>query len=88
MGMSPSGFLDRLRSGKSVNCAYRQEERTGLISAWHWEGKFILTWEECQQGEQYDESRYTRDERHTFATAEEVQTFVEQSGYPTSLFEP
>lgn len=86
--MTPEGFRDRLSAGKAVNCVYRAGELAGLISAWGYDGGFVLTWEECRDGDQYDESAYTRDERHRFATAEEVLTFVEDRGYPASRFEP
>lgn len=88
LGLSRGGFLKRLRAGKSVNCVYRRDDFAGLISAWAYEGRFILTWEECPAGEQYDESSYTRDDRREFATAEDVLAFVENSGYPHSAFQP
>ena len=49
---------------------------------------FVLTWEECRDGDQYNEHAYTRDERHQFETAEQVLAFVSQAGYPASLFSP
>jgi len=61
--MTPDRFVRRLRTGKVVNCIYRMGDLTGLISAWPHENGFILTWEECRDGEQYDESAFTRDER-------------------------
>jgi hypothetical protein len=70
--MSPDGFLRRLLSGKAVNCVYRAGELTGLISAWPNGGGFVLTWEECRDGDQYNEHGYTRDERHQFGTADQV----------------
>ena len=88
MGMSPDGFLKRLHDGKAVNCIYRTGELAGLISAWPHGGGFVLTWEECKDGEQYNEHAYTRDERHQFETAEQVLAFVSQTGYPASAFRP
>jgi hypothetical protein len=88
MGMSPDGFLKRLRSGKAVNCIYRVGELQGLISAWPHGGAFVLTWEECREGDQYNESAYTRDERHQFDSAEQLLVFVAEAGYPASAFSP
>lgn len=88
MGMSADGFLRRLRSGKSVNCVYRAGALVGLISAWPHSGGYVLTWEECWEGDQYNEQDYTRDERHCFESAEEVLRYVEQAGYPASAFSP
>jgi hypothetical protein len=86
--MTTEEFLRRLGAGKVVNCTYQRAELTGLISTWAHKGQFILTWEECQAGRQYDEHAYTRDEQHVFDTAEEVLAFVEQSGIPASEFAP
>jgi len=86
--MTPDGFLRRLNAGKAVNCLYRTGSLRGLISAWAHDGRFVLTWEECHDGDQFNEHRYTRDERHVFATAEDVLEFVAQGGYPASAFEP
>ena len=86
--MTPDGFLRRLRSGKQVNCVYSAGELTGLISAWPHGAGFVLTWEECRRGDQYDEHAYTRDERHQFEAAEGVLTFVERAGHPASAFGP
>jgi len=86
--MSSEGFLRRLRTGKVVNCAYEAGEMAGLISAWPLGGGFVLNWEECRDGDQYNEHVYTRDERHQFGTPEQVLAFVEQAGYPASVFSP
>lgn len=86
--MSSDGFLLRLRSGKQVNCNYRAGELTGMISAWPHGGGFILTWEECRDGDQFNEQAYTRDERHQFETAEQVLVYVTQAGCPASAFSP
>lgn len=86
--MTSEGFLRRLRTGKVVHCTYRRGELAGLISACPHDGGFALTWEECRDGDQYDEHAYTRDERHLFGTADEVLEFVERRGYPASSFGP
>ena len=88
MGMTREGFLKRLSAGKVVNCTYRCDGLAGLISAWIYNGRFILTWEECRDGDQHNENAYTRDARHEFATAEDVISFVEGSGFPVSSFSP
>ena len=86
MGLSPEGFLKRLRRGRTVNCTYRTGNLTGLISSWTHEGRFVLTWEECRLGDQYNEHVYTRDDRLSFESAEEVLAFAERSGYPATAF--
>ena len=87
-GMTAEGFLARLKNGKAVNCVYRLGELSGLISSWRYDDAFVLTWEECRDGDQEDEHLYTRDELHRFVLAEEVLAFVETAGYPPSRFGP
>jgi hypothetical protein len=86
--MTSGGFLRWLHSGKTVNCVYSSSGLARLISAWPNNGVFVLTWEECREGEQYNEQNFTRDERHQFDTAEELLAFVEKAGYPPSAFSP
>jgi hypothetical protein len=88
VGMTSEGFLRRLLAGKVVNCTYHRDGLAGLISAWPYGGGFVLTWEECREGDQYNEHAYTRDERHLFGTAGEVLAFVERCGYPATAFSP
>ena len=62
-------FRQRVEGGRSVSLVYKTSgDLEGLVSVWLHEGEVVLTWEECPAGEQYDESVYTRDERHTFET--------------------
>ena len=86
--MTPEGFLKRLRAGAVVNCTYRTGELAGLISCWAHAERYVLTWEECRHGEQYNENAYSRDERQLFDSAEEVLAFVERCGHPASVFTP
>ncbi len=88
MGMTREGFLERLGAGKVVNGTYERDGLAGLISAWRHQWRFILTWEECRDGDQFNENAYTRDERHVFASPEDVLRFVEQNGFPASAFRP
>ena len=86
--MTSEGFLRRLGAGRAVNCVYRQADLTGLISAWANDGRFVLTWEECRAGDQYNENSHSRDERHLFDTAEDLLAFVEERGYSAFAFSP
>jgi len=86
--MTQQSMIDRLLDGKTANAVYRRVEFEGLLSAWCLGDRFILTWEECPLGQQYDESTYTRDERFEFATAQDLVAFVDGKGYPPSAFLP
>jgi hypothetical protein len=85
--MMPEQFITRLRNGKTVNCTYHRADLAGLMSAWKYEERFILTWEECRDGDQYNEHAYTRDERHEFDTPEQLLAFVKQHGYAAQAFQ-
>ena len=86
--MTPQGLIKRLLSGRSVNHTYIRGELTGLVSAWQHKDIFVLTWEECRIGDISNEHLYTRDERHTFATAADVLDFIEGHGLTASDFRP
>ena len=86
--MTRGGLLRRLEDGWVANHRYAQGVLRGMVSAWRHQGRFVLTWEECRDGDQSNENRYTRDERHRFAAAEAVLEFLEQAGYPASRFGP
>ncbi len=85
--MKRAAFLQRLRDGSAVGHQYRAPEgQAGQISLWKHEGRIVLTWEECRDGDQFNENRYTRDEIHHFDTAEEALSFVEASGFNPEKF--
>lgn len=76
--MSKEKFIAKIQSHKSCHYIYQENERnenTGLIKVWLYNGKIILTWEECPPGLIYDESTYTKDELHNFNSFEELDTF-------------
>ena len=81
-------FIDRIQAGKANSFTYASGGTEGLVSTWKYEDMLILTWEECPAGKQYDESTYTRDERHQFATVDEVLTFLRQNGLKPESFTP
>ena len=86
--MTAAGFLRRLETGRPVNCPYDRRDLIGMVSAWRYNDLFILTWEECKVGDVNDEARYTRDERHTFATPTDVLDFITQNGWSVTDFHP
>ena len=62
--------------------------KLGLIATWRHENIFVLTWEECADGDQYDEDNYTRDEVHHFQTVDDVLRFLEENALDATQFEP
>ncbi|MFC3157996.1 hypothetical protein SAMN05443633_104338 [Chryseobacterium arachidis] len=76
--MDKEKFISKIQSNKSCHYIYQENERnknTGLIKVWLYNGKIILTWEECPPGLIYDESTYTKDELHNFNSFEELEAF-------------
>lgn len=86
--MKRETFLLRLTSGKSLRHVYDAGALTGLVRIWTYEGFFVLTWEECPIGEQYDESTYTKDLREVFATPAEVLAYLSREGLSPESFTP
>lgn len=86
--MSPETFRRRLEDGRCNNRLYTAEDREELVSVWKHQGGYVLTWEECPKGGQYDESSYTRDDRHLFPTIDEVFFFLAENGLDVETFRP
>ena len=86
--MSPETFWRRLEDGRCNNHLYTAGDREGLVSVWKHQGGYVLTWEECPKGGQYDESNYTRDERHLLASVDEVFRFLTDNGLSLATFHP
>ncbi len=86
--MSLSTFLKRLDDRKVNDLVYALSGREGLVSVWKHEGSLILTWEECPAGEQYNESTYTRDERHVFDAASKLLEFLTVNELKIESFAP
>ena len=48
----------------------------------------MLTWEECADGDVYNEQNYTRDEVHQFQTVDDVLRFLDSNALDATQFEP
>jgi hypothetical protein len=81
-------FVERIRTGRANNLIYSSGGKEGLISVWEHESAFVLTWEECPPGQQYNESDYTRDERHVFSTLNELLAFLSANNIKVESFTP
>jgi hypothetical protein len=76
-----------IEAGKMAAAVFWRGDLQSLIEVWRYEGQFILTWEEAPAGGQYDEARYTRDERHVFATIAEALAFLDRHDVAIENFE-
>lgn len=86
--MTTDTFLRRLEEGKANNLIYGVEGKEGLVCVWKHKDEFILTWEECPPGQQYDESTYTRDTRHVFPISTSLLDFLAENDLRVELFKP
>lgn len=86
--MKRETFIARLERGKSNNYTYSGDNEEGLIAIWKHFNDYILTWEECPKGRQYDESEYTRDEKHVFASLDSLLSFLKEHAIEVENFTP
>ncbi|AGA24787.1 hypothetical protein [Singulisphaera acidiphila] len=86
--MTINKFIERIESSKINNLAYKVDGKEGLVSVWKYDGSYFVTWEECPAGEQYDESTYTRDERHRLGSIEQLMAFLADQGLRPEAFQP
>ncbi|MDG3007185.1 hypothetical protein [Paludisphaera mucosa] len=86
--MTLETFLTRLEAGKANNLLYSVDGREGLATAWKHQDTYVLTCEECPAGGQFDESTYTRDERHRFLTVAGLLEFLASEGWKVESFAP
>lgn len=86
--MTEQRFLRRLESGRVVTHRYRKADLVGMIQIWKHGAGYVLTWEECKDGDQLDESAFTIDDRKLFPTLEDVRTFLRDHHLDPSAFTP
>lgn len=88
--MDRARFEAKLEGGRMLSFVYQptpSNDLTGIIEIWKYQGKYIVTWEECHQGDQYNEDSYTRDERHLFASVGEAIAFLDHHKLDTASFD-
>ena len=86
--MTLKTFVERIIQNKANNYLYYRPDREGLVVVWKYNGKLILTWEECRPGDQFNEHLYTRDERYVFQEINELLDFLTAKGLGPKDFEP
>lgn len=86
--MTKEGFLKRLEDKKVNNYLYTNNQVEGIVAVWKYKDKYILTWEECHFGEQYNENRYTKDQKHIFEDFDQLIDFLEKNNLQIKDFVP
>lgn len=84
--MSEQEFANQLNEGTRFHYLYESSLLEGLVEAWKYGSIYCLTWEECPPGEQYDESKYTRDDVHHFKSILDLIAFISRSNLTLDQF--
>ena len=79
-------FVDRLNSRRAISYRYTSVNLAGLVNIWFHKNHFVLSWEECKDGDQWNENNCNRDEIHSFADVDAVVKFLENSGIASEFF--
>ena len=86
--MKLESFIKRLENHKAVNYCYHNDLAEGIISIWKYNHKYVLTWEECVIGNQYNENAYIKDEKHEFAEIGKLLEFLDRNSLRVDDFTP
>ncbi|MEN2773569.1 hypothetical protein ABCY62_00660 [Acetivibrio clariflavus] len=86
--MTRDGLIKRLQAGKAVNFKYSKNGLCGIVNIWRYNDKYIITWEECEDGNQCNESSFTKDERYEFESIDEVIRFIDEHCFDIDNFKP
>lgn len=86
--MTIETFSRRVESGKGVTYLYRRPDRHGGINIWKYQAVFVLTWEECFNGDEFNESNYTRNEVHHFEDVDAIIHFLTTHSIRIEKFVP
>jgi hypothetical protein len=85
--MTTDEMRQAIEGGETAEVVFWRDRLQSIIQIWKYRGDIILTWEEAPDGAQYDESRYRKDWRRVFASAEEVFQFLELHKVALESFE-
>ncbi len=77
-------FLSR---GTALYYKYKNNGQAGMVNIWFYKDRFIISWEECKDGDQFNESSYTRDDLNDFSNIDSVIDYLNNSNIPVELFE-
>lgn len=74
--MTDENFRRFLSRHHAVFMKYKDGDQAGLVNIWFYDGNFTLTWEECKDGDQFNESNYSRDELYTLPDVDSVIAYL------------
>ena len=70
----------------TLSIKYKENGQAGMVNIWFHHDHFVLTWEECKDGDQYNECNYTRDEALEFSDVDSVVRYLSGSGIDVGQF--
>ena len=90
--MTREALIKRLEQRRSIQALYVRlengRELQGRVGIDAEDNSFVLIWEECPSGQQFNENMYTRDEFLRFESLEPLMQFLDESGLNLDLFRP
>lgn len=86
--MTEQKLRERLNKHRAVSYRYKNGKLAGLVNTWFYQEHFILTWEECKDGDQHNEDNYTRDDVLNFPDVDALFDYLRASGVELALFSP
>ena len=85
--MTEQNFRKLLSRGTAVGYNYKNDGQAGLVNIWLYKDRFIISWEECKDGDQFNESNYTRDDLNDFPDINSVIEYLNNSNILIEPFE-
>jgi len=79
-------FINRLQNRRPVVYKYKDGELVGQVNIWFHLDKYNCSWEECRDGDQYNEDSYTRDFVREFDSIDDVIEFLRTENLSPTVF--
>jgi hypothetical protein len=86
--MKREGLIKRLEAGKASVYKYSKNGLNGMVNIWKYNNDYIITWEECEGENHWNESAYTKDERYKLPNVAEVMSFIDEHSLDIDNFKP
>jgi len=84
--MTKQNFRKLLSRGTAVHYKYKNDGQAGVVNIWLYKNRFVISWEECKDGDQFNESNYTRDDLNNFPDIDSVIDYLNSSSLSVEPF--
>jgi hypothetical protein len=85
--MDAETFCRCLLAGKRLTLTYK-DGLAGMVEVWRHGDRYVMTWEECEDGQQFNENEYTKDFRQEFDSPAHVVRYLEECDVDVAGFRP